>query len=150
MTDTPTDWRGTPITPGRTVIYGAGVGRSIALVEATVEGFTKSGRVNVRIVRRAYGGASADVVHVGADRLTIVDALPAAEVPTAAEEREQWRIQLAEYERNRATHQLERPHIPDVGPRGSERSYTYVPEKCVRCDMNYAEASQTECPNAVD
>jgi hypothetical protein len=31
-----TDWRGTPIVPGALVIYGAPVGRSIAMVEATV------------------------------------------------------------------------------------------------------------------
>lgn len=34
-TDQPLDWRGIPITPGALVIYGAPVGRSIAMVEAT-------------------------------------------------------------------------------------------------------------------
>lgn len=97
MTDQPalTDWRGTPIRGGDTVIYGAGVGRSVALVEATVERegdaplelrpkLTPSGRVWLRIVRRAYGytGDSSETrVHVGADRLTIVTALPPSELP---------------------------------------------------------------------
>lgn len=82
------DWRGTPIVPGALVIYGAPVGRSIALVEATVEGFTKSGRVNVRILRRAYGGGwtnAKDVVHVGADRLVVVNELPPTDMPLESE-----------------------------------------------------------------
>lgn len=88
--DTPRDWRGIPITPGARVIYGAGVGRSIALVEGTVDTdtpFTKSGRVNVRVIRRAYGGGWYDpkpVVHVGRDRLTVVELPPSTE-PTEAE-----------------------------------------------------------------
>lgn len=80
-----TDWRGTPINIGDTVIYGAPVGRSIAMVEGIVDGWTKSGRVNVRITRRAYGYAGKDVVHVGADRLTIVEKLPDSALPTATE-----------------------------------------------------------------
>jgi hypothetical protein len=76
------------IVEGASCIYGAPVGRSIALVEGVVDGFTASGRVWVRIVRRAYGGGwsdSKDRVHVGPDRLVIVDALPACDLPTDAE-----------------------------------------------------------------
>jgi hypothetical protein len=89
MTDTtpettPTDWRGTPITPGALVIYGAPVGRSIAMVEAVVADpmLTPSGRIWLDILRRAYGsysyitGDGASKVHVGADRLTVVSVLP--------------------------------------------------------------------------
>ncbi|MGW6949009.1 hypothetical protein ACWGHD_19045 [Streptomyces xanthophaeus] len=87
MTDA-TDARGVPITVGATCIYGAAVGRSIALVEGVIDGYTASGRVWVKVVRRAYGGSGidrAERVHVGADRLVIVDALPACELPTQAE-----------------------------------------------------------------
>jgi hypothetical protein len=88
MSDTAKDARGVEIHPGATCIYGAPVGRSIALVEGVIDGFTSSGRVWVRIVRRAYGGGWSDSkarVHVGPDRLVIVDALPESDLPTDAE-----------------------------------------------------------------
>lgn len=78
------DWRGTPIEVGQTVIYGAPVGRSIAMVEAVVDGFTDSGRVWLLVRHRAYGGWGDNVkqrVHVGADRLTVVLELPPTELP---------------------------------------------------------------------
>lgn len=78
------DWRGTPIDVGATAIYGAPVGRSIALVEAVVDGFTDSGRVWLLVKHRAYGGWSSSArprVHVGPDRLTIVTALPPTDLP---------------------------------------------------------------------
>lgn len=109
MTDTPKDARGVEIVEGASCVYGAPVGRSIALVEGVIDGFTASGRVWVRIVRRAYGGGwsnSKDRVHVGPDRLVIVDALPASDLQTdaekAAERRreavEQYRQTLADLE----------------------------------------------------
>lgn len=86
--DVKRDWRGTPITEGATVVYGASVGRSVALVEGSVTGFTPSGRVWVYVIRRAYGGGWGDEapkVHVGADRLTVVSSLPVSDVPTQPE-----------------------------------------------------------------
>lgn len=83
-----TDARGIEIREGASCIYGAPVGRSIALVEGVIDGFTPSGRVWVRIIRRAYGGGWSNDrkrVHVGSDRLVIVDALPDSELPTDAE-----------------------------------------------------------------
>lgn len=91
------DARGVPVTVGATCIYGAPVGRSIALVEGVIDGFTPSGRVWVKVVRRAYGGGwstDAKRVHVGADRLVIVDALPVCDLPTAAEKSEAERLRL--------------------------------------------------------
>jgi hypothetical protein len=88
------DARGVEITEGASCIYGAPVGRSIALVEGVIDGFTQSGRVWVRIVRRAYGGGwseSKERVHVGPDRLVIVDALPESTRPTDAERQEERR-----------------------------------------------------------
>lgn len=81
------DWRGTPINIGDTVIYGAPVGRSIAMVEGIVDSFTKTGRVNVKVVRRAYGLSGKDVVHVGPDRLTIVTKLPDTSKPDVKQEK---------------------------------------------------------------
>lgn len=81
----PTDWRGTPIEVGATVVYGASVGRSVALVEAVVDSFTPTGRVWLKVVRRSYGGGwseQASRVHVGPDRLTVVTKLPPTDVPT--------------------------------------------------------------------
>lgn len=81
------DWRGTKIEVGDTVIYGGPVGRSIQMVEGEVIGFTPAGRVNVRILRRAYSHAyygDKRVVHVGHDRLTVLKdgVLPPTEMPT--------------------------------------------------------------------
>ncbi|MGW6855823.1 hypothetical protein [Streptomyces xanthophaeus] len=106
MTDA-TDARGVPITVGATCIYGASVGRSIALVEGVVDGYTASGRVWVKVVRRAYGGSGidrAERVHVGADRLVIVDALPACDLPTAEEKTEVERLRLIKQYREDIAH----------------------------------------------
>lgn len=86
----PADWRGTPITPGALVIYGGPVGRSIQMVEAIVSDpmLTKSGRIWLNIVRRAFHDDTDGRVHVGADRLTVVTALPPSPLPTATEIRE--------------------------------------------------------------
>lgn len=89
--DVKRDWRGTPIEVGQTVIYGAGVGRNIAMVEAEVEGFTDSGRVWLIVKHRAYGYTSSNSprrVHVGPDRLTVVTKLPPTDLPTEAEKSE--------------------------------------------------------------
>ncbi len=85
------DWRGVDITPGATVIYGAGIGRSIALVEARVTLdeviATASGKIRLEVIRRAYGGWSEHglSVKVGPDRLTIVDSLASSSLPTEHE-----------------------------------------------------------------
>ncbi|MFB7919380.1 hypothetical protein [Streptomyces sp. NPDC056061] len=60
-------------------------------MEGIIDGFTPSGRVWVKVVRRAYGGSASwgtprERVHVGPDRLVIVDALPECALPTDAEE----------------------------------------------------------------
>lgn len=92
MTDILTDWRGTPIAPGATVIYGAGVGRSIELVEATVQPEpgnpdkahqTANGDVWLTVTRRSYQKPSTDRVRAGADRLTVVAELAPTDLPTA-------------------------------------------------------------------
>lgn len=100
------DWRGTPIEIGALCIYGAPVGRSIALVEAEVVGYTKSGRINVRIVRRAYGGSwsSKEVVHVGADRLVVVNELPPSDLPLTSEAIAAKKELAAERDRVEKTH----------------------------------------------
>jgi hypothetical protein len=98
------DARGVVIAEGATCIYGAPVGRSIALVEGVVDGFAPSGRVWVKIVRRAYGGGWSNDrkrVHVGADRLVIVDALPESDLPTDAERAEERRKEAIERKRVR-------------------------------------------------
>jgi hypothetical protein len=101
----PVDWRGVPITEGCTLIYGAGVGRSVAMVEAVYEGkTTPSGRLWVRVVRRAYGstGSAADLrVHIGADRVTVVDSLPASDTPTEDEKIRTDCHRRADYHRKR-------------------------------------------------
>lgn len=107
MTDVKTDARGVEIVEGASCIYGAPVGRSIALVEGVIDGFTASGRVWVRVVRRAYGGGwsdSKDRVHVGADRLVIVDALPESNLQTQAEKVAETRRLNAERYRQNIAH----------------------------------------------
>lgn len=102
--NTAKDARGVDITEGALCIYGAPVGRSIALVEGVIDGFTASGRVWVKVVRRAYGGGwegGKDRVHVGPDRLVIVDALPDCTLPTDAETREESRQENIAHYRER-------------------------------------------------
>ncbi|GLY55208.1 hypothetical protein [Lentzea sp. NBRC 102530] len=98
--EVPRDWRGTPVVEGATVIYGASVGRSVAMVQGIVSGFTPSGRVWVDVVHRAYGARErTPSVHVGADRLTVVTELPPTELPTEAELAEQERARREAYHR---------------------------------------------------
>ena len=69
----PFDWRGVPIVIGQVVLYGSPVGRSFCMVEGEVVGFTRTGRVNVHVVRRAIGGwQTQDVVRVRPERVTVV------------------------------------------------------------------------------
>jgi len=106
MAEPATDWRGTPIEPGALVIYGAPVGRSIAMVEATVANpmLTPSGRIWLDVVRRSYGHVGTEVgrVHVGADRLTVVSLLPPSDLPTAADLAAEALARREEWERKQA------------------------------------------------
>lgn len=82
---TPRDWRGVEIKEGALLVYGAGVGQSVAMVEATFTGrVSATGRLWVRVVRRSYGGGWSSAkaeVHIGADRVTVVGSLPHSDVP---------------------------------------------------------------------
>ncbi|MFJ9213025.1 hypothetical protein [Streptomyces sp. NPDC102264] len=115
------DARGVEIFEGATCIYGAGVGRSIALVEAVVDGFTDSGRVWLKVVRRSYGastwGTPRERVHVGPDRLVLVDTLPKCDLPTDVEKAEASR-------QERITRYRERIAALEAGvePEGWERA----------------------------
>ncbi|MFD7776637.1 hypothetical protein [Streptomyces sp. NPDC059753] len=131
-----TDARGIEIKEGASCIYGAPVGRSIALVEGVIDGFTPSGRVWVRIVRRAYGGGWSNDrkrVHVGADRLVVVDALPESELPTDAEKTE---------ERRRETVERHRRTIVDLEAGGDVPSYLGTREEAL--DYLYARIAELE------
>ncbi|MCX4912835.1 hypothetical protein [Streptomyces sp. NBC_00687] len=86
-----TDARGVDVKPGATVIYGFGVGRSVAMAEGVVEekdgevSVTPSGRLWVHVVRRSYSSGTEQRVHVASDRLVVVDALPPSPQPTQNE-----------------------------------------------------------------
>lgn len=85
-----TDARGVEIAAGDTVIYGFGVGRSVAMAEGVVlaadhEGrhpwppedgwpvsLTPKGRVRVRVVRRSYSSGEKPVVDIAPDRLVVL------------------------------------------------------------------------------
>lgn len=78
------DARGVKIESGDAVIYGFGVGRSVAMAEGRVrdDGYghvstTPSGRVWVTIVRRSYGGGEDERVHVAPDRMVVLKATEA-------------------------------------------------------------------------
>jgi hypothetical protein len=105
-----TDARGVVINEGDTVIYGAPVGRSIALVEGVADGWTESGRVWVRVIRRAYGHGSRERVHVGADRVVVVLALPDTDRETAADLRARMEVERAGRTRIFNTHDVVEPH----------------------------------------
>ncbi|MFF0183525.1 hypothetical protein [Streptomyces sp. NPDC005244] len=99
-----TDARGVDVKPGATVIYGFGVGRSVAMAEGVVEerdgevSLTPSGRLWVQVVRRSYGSGTEQRVHVAADRLVVVDVLPHSPQPTQIESNlTDWRTRCDRY-----------------------------------------------------
>lgn len=151
----PVDWRGTPITPGALVIYGGPVGRSIQLVEATVADpmLTPSGRIWLNIVRRAYTDDSDGRVHVGTDRLIVVESLPPTNLPTATEVREKAeRCRVAREAYVTAAHEAEqhggsqwgsyqdRERGPDRWGRPQPPWQEYVPcERCRAANVRFGE-----------
>lgn len=86
-----TDARGVPLKPGARIVYGFGVGRSVAMAEGVIEeaagdvSLTPSGRVWVQIVRRSYSSGTDAHVHIAPDRLVVVQALPPSPLPTQAQ-----------------------------------------------------------------
>lgn len=131
-----TDWRGTPIEPGRQVVYGAGVGRSIAPTEGVVEGFSASGKsVKVRVIRRAYGGyGGQEVVHVGSDKLTVVE-LPDSEQETFIEKYERAERITAERGRVIRTHDITTEKFGKIS--------------CTRCSTARIDLHSVECPRDI-
>lgn len=133
----PVDWRGTPITPGALVIYGAPADRSITMVEARVADpmLSPSGRIWLDIVRRSYRHTDGGRVHVGADRLTVVTELPPTTVPTEAERAARERDKQAAREvyadglHEREGHDGEPPGRVSTGPAG----WQYTWRTCQRC-----------------
>lgn len=104
------DARGVEIAAGDVVIYGFGVGRSVAMAEGKVLGdlryrsdvpfsdqsrisLTASGRVRVEVVRRSWGGGGKPVVDIAPDRLVVLKrvsfdpwpTLPPSPLPTQDE-----------------------------------------------------------------
>lgn len=84
-----TDARGVAIGPGDTVIYGFGVGRSIAMAEGVVVGdeavsLTSTGRVRIRIIRRSYSSGEKPVVDVAPDRIVVLKGVTAIDGDTVA------------------------------------------------------------------
>lgn len=135
--ETPRDWRGTEITAGAPVIYGAGVGRSIELVEAEVAEpmLTKSGRIRLKIVRRAYQTGSSyskAVVDVGPDRLTVIrpDSLPPTDLPLYTEQIEKSKERMAKLDAIRDTHDIQ-PVGEWAG--GSHYRYKTTVYRCKKC-----------------
>lgn len=80
-----TDARGVTISPGDVVLYGFGVGRSVAMAEGVVipeagpepddghvVSLTASGRVRIRVIRRSYSSGEKPVVDIAPDRLVVL------------------------------------------------------------------------------
>lgn len=148
----PRDWRGTPILVGSPVIYGGPVGRSIQLVEAEVVGFSKTGRVNVKIVRRAYSRAwpsDKRIVHVGQDRLVVVksDGLPPTTLPTWEQEMQEAEDRRNRRDRNYETHTWPPSYVEQVrpGPRSTFLMDRYVYPPCSVCGLETREGYDKEC-----
>lgn len=147
------DWRGVPLAPGQMVIYGAPVGRSIAMVEAEVvelymtkpEYGTPQPKVKLRIINRAYGGSYKEFVSVGQDRVTIVEKLPASGIKkTATDEIREREEKEALQKKTRATHDL------DPEPRGSDSGWrAWYDKPCRSCSLNYYECRDQVCVSYV-
>lgn len=119
MSDELLDARGVKIEPGDAVIYGYGVGRSVAMAEGEVVddggkvSVTRSGRVRIRIVRRSYRHGVKPVIDLAADRMVVLKALagwpvdqphlPPSPLPTQADEhRSRLETSLAHYRKRLA------------------------------------------------
>ena len=149
--ETPRDWRGTVIEIGSPVIYGGPVGRSIQLVEGEVVGFTKAGRVNIKVVRRAYSKAyygDKRVVHVGMDRLVVLnpDSLPPTALPTWEEAIDASAAKRDERDRLSATHTWP----PEVWEDVSYGKVTYhnhrrVQPPCSVCGVGTFDGARMAC-----
>lgn len=113
MSDPVLDARGVAIEPGDTVIYGFGVGRSVAMAEGVVlaaepcDGdcstptrhqtlsLTPTGMIRVRVVRRSYSSGEKPVVAINPDRVVVLKEasydpwpfLPPSPLPTQDEKR---------------------------------------------------------------
>jgi hypothetical protein len=137
VTDGPRDWRGTEITPGSLVIYGAPVGRSIAMVEATVADpmLSPAGRIWLNVTRRSHGGWGDGTkrVHVGADRLTVVTTLPETDAPTEVEKHTIALAAQVERQRVLTTH-----HVP--------AARNLEPAQCTGCGaVGYQQLMAQDC-----
>ena len=156
----PRDWRGTSIKVGDPVIYGAPVGRSIELVEGEVTGFSKTGRVNVKVIRRAYshaGGYGKRTVHVGQDRLTVIrpDSLPPTTLPTWEEAIEASQRRQEEREDRYNSHVWppveETPRVTKDDGWGRQilvQQATRFYPPCTRCHLDHRQGSQKSCEEA--
>ncbi len=148
----PRDWRGTKIEVGSPVIYGGPVGRSIQLVEGEVVSFSKTGRVNVKVIRRAYSKAWAGdkrTVHVGQDRLIVIkpDGLPPTTLPTWEEAIDKAKRDSEERDRNYETHDWPEPFVEQqqFGPRSSYYVGRRVQPPCARCGLQTFEGYRQAC-----
>lgn len=150
------DWRGTEIKPGQTVIYGAGVSRSISPTEGVVESIAykersysdwdKKGRtsttIRVRIVRTAFGyRAGKPVVNVMPERLTVVDSLPATEVPTMREKMDKDDAEAQERLRLMNTHR----GVDIIVQRSANGMREYEHRGCSVCGCSYHDAYKMAC-----
>ena len=141
------DWRGTPIEPGALVIYGAGVGRSIALVEAeVVELFPDKDTVKLKVIRRGFGGGTQEHVRVGSSRMIVVHSLPPTDVPTQNERNAESKRRMEEHDRVEATHAF-----PEAIFRYNDPAYIPFHDRvCAKCagrygDVMYPYDSPQEC-----
>lgn len=145
--DLPTDWRGTPITPGARVIYGAPVGRSITMVEAIVAHpmLSPSGRIWLSVQRRAYGahGDSKAMVHVGANRLTVVTVLPPTTRLTEREKAARLDEQRARQEAWLIRHHARHGHTRTVSGR---TGYAACDGDCFREGQRFGKAWEAGRP----
>ncbi|GHG10231.1 hypothetical protein [Streptomyces hydrogenans] len=120
MSDPVLDARGVAIEPGDTVIYGFGVGRSVAMAEGVVLGaevkprgketpmalsLTPTGMIRVRVVRRSYSSGEKPVVAINPDRVVVLKerahrpTLPPSPLPTQDEKRRTALVTCAEHYR---------------------------------------------------
>jgi len=102
-----TDWRGTPINIGDTLIYASPKGRSCSFVEGRVKSFSPTNVVVIPI-RESFGYTRTNpTVNVRPDRVTIVADLPPSNKPTVLEQkikaaRSSFNIYAEEKERRKA------------------------------------------------
>lgn len=159
------DWRGTPIEIDSLVVFASHVGKvSFCQSEGIVTGFTPKNRVFVKVLHRANDELlSKATIHIDPDKVTVVDSLPATQIPLMEDlitERDQaWQLRRDNHDSHNLKpipvmdHFMIQPspsRLPSLGQLDRQAydaaHHDWRNSPCLRCSMNHTEIYEVPCP----